>query len=91
MDVFQGEDHVGSSLTDLEAFRGELLEFVDIRSTGSPEPVGRFLQRQRYSAGPWRSGARPVSRFVLNHLETQFFFFQSFLSLFFFFDFLNCF
>ena len=45
MGVFQGQDHEGSSQTNLEAFRGELLEFVDIRSIRSPELVDQFWQR----------------------------------------------
>ena len=42
MDVFQGKDHEGSSRTELEAFRGELLEFINIWSTESLESVNRF-------------------------------------------------
>ena len=56
MDVFQGQYHEGSSQTELEAFRGELLEFINIQSTGSPESVDRF----------WQDHAAVLSQFLVS-------------------------
>ena len=42
---FKAQDHEGSSQTELATFLGKLLEFEDIRSTGSPELVDWFFQR----------------------------------------------
>ena len=68
MDVFQGQDYEGSRRTNLEAFRGELLEFVYIQSTESPELVDRFVQRLSAAAlvpGAIVPGQFPVSCLIV--------------------------
>ena len=71
MDVFQGQDHEGSSQTELEVFRGELLGFIDFRLTRSPNSVDRFWQRLSVVVlvhGAAASSQFPISlQIVLNH------------------------